>query len=159
MAKLKENEIEQRNIFIKGLLKNKSSLVKKYGRDAERVMYGIATKNSKKKIQKMKDMKRELIKELIKNSLQSKIKTKRLNEDDKNDIISMDVPFLIRMLEYSKEEAKDDIELHKITTNMINISNKESRALNMSDYENIVGSKKEKIEKNNKKIIKIYKKF
>jgi len=51
--KLTENELEQRKIALKGLLKNKRALVKKYGSDAEKVMYGIATKQAKKKIEKM----------------------------------------------------------------------------------------------------------
>ena len=51
--KLTENEIEQRQIVLKGLLKDKRTLVKKYGRDAEKVMYGIATKQSKKKVENM----------------------------------------------------------------------------------------------------------
>jgi hypothetical protein len=51
--KLTENELEQRKIALKGLLKNKRALVKKYGADAEKVMYGIATKQAKKKIEKM----------------------------------------------------------------------------------------------------------
>jgi len=50
--KLTENEIEQRRIALKGLLKNKRALVKKYGADAEKVMYGIATKQAKKKNRK-----------------------------------------------------------------------------------------------------------
>ena len=40
--KLSENELDQREIVLKGLLKNKQALVKKYGKDAEKVMYGIA---------------------------------------------------------------------------------------------------------------------
>ena len=51
--KLTENELEQRKIALKGLLKNKQALVKKYGGDAEKVMYGIATKQAKKKVEKM----------------------------------------------------------------------------------------------------------
>ena len=51
--KLSENELEQREIVLKGLLKNKQALVKKYGKDAEKVMYGIATKQSKKRVENM----------------------------------------------------------------------------------------------------------
>ena len=46
--KLSENELDQREIVLKGLLKNKRALVKKYGKNAEKVMYGIATKQAKK---------------------------------------------------------------------------------------------------------------
>jgi hypothetical protein len=64
--KLTENELEQRQIALKGLMKNKRSLVQKYGKDAEQVMYGIATKQSKTKVE---NMNKEKIKEMIKSSL------------------------------------------------------------------------------------------
>jgi hypothetical protein len=51
--KLTKNELEQRDIALKGLVKNKRSLVKKYGKDAEKVMYGIATKQAKNKQEAM----------------------------------------------------------------------------------------------------------
>ena len=65
--KLTENELEQRQIVLKGLLKNKHALVSKYGKDAEKVMYGIATKKAKKRVE---DMNKEKIKELIHQALQ-----------------------------------------------------------------------------------------
>ena len=65
--KLSENELEQREIVLKGLLKNKRALVKKYGKNAEKVMYGIATKQSKKRVE---NMNLDNLKELIKRSLQ-----------------------------------------------------------------------------------------
>jgi len=51
--KLTENELEKREVALKGLLKNKQSLVKKYGKNAEKVMYGIATKQAKSKVEAM----------------------------------------------------------------------------------------------------------
>ena len=65
--KLTENELEQRQVALKGLLKNKTALVKKYGKDAEKVMYGIATKQAKNKVE---GMNKEKLKELIKLSLE-----------------------------------------------------------------------------------------
>jgi hypothetical protein len=64
--KLTENELEQRQIALKGLMKNKRSLVQKYGKDAEQVMYGIATKQSKSKVE---NMNKDKIREMIKSSL------------------------------------------------------------------------------------------
>ena len=64
--KLTENEIEQRKIALKGLLKNKRALVQKYGADAEKVMYGIATKQAKKKIE---NMNLDKLKEMIQDAL------------------------------------------------------------------------------------------
>ena len=60
--KLTEREVESREVVLKGLLKNKRNLVKKYGKDAEQVMYGIATKKAKTKVESMN---KEKIKELI----------------------------------------------------------------------------------------------
>jgi hypothetical protein len=64
--KLTENELEQRKIALKGLLKNKRALVQKYGKDAETVMYGIATKQAKKKIE---NMNLDKLKEMIQDAL------------------------------------------------------------------------------------------
>ena len=68
--KLTENELEQRKIALKGLLKNKRALVKKYGKEAEKVMYGIATKQAKKKVEKMN---LENLKSMIQDSLSKSI--------------------------------------------------------------------------------------
>ena len=64
--KLTERELESREVVLQGLLKNKRNLVKKYGKDAEKVMYGIATKKAKTKVE---GMNKEKIKELIIKSL------------------------------------------------------------------------------------------
>jgi len=64
--KLTERELDKREQAVKGLMSNKRSLVKKYGKDAEKVMYGIATKQAKKKVEKMN---LESLKELIKQAI------------------------------------------------------------------------------------------
>ena len=64
--KLTERELDKREQAIKGLMSNKRKLVKKYGKDAEKVMYGIATKQAKKKVEKMN---LESLKELIQQAL------------------------------------------------------------------------------------------
>ena len=46
--KLSKSELEAREKVIKDLKKNKSALVKRYGKDAEAVMYGRATNIAKK---------------------------------------------------------------------------------------------------------------
>ena len=70
--KLTERELDKRSEAIKGLLSNKRALVQKYGKDAEKVMYGIATKQAKKKIE---DMNLDNLKELIKKSLQQEMES------------------------------------------------------------------------------------
>ena len=77
--KLTENELEQRKVALKGLLKGKKNLVKKYGKDAEKVMYGIATKQAKKKTEKMNlENLRSLVQDALKNP-----KKADLNKDGK----------------------------------------------------------------------------
>ena len=66
--KLTERELDKRIEAIQGLLSNKRTLVKKYGKDAEKVMYGIATKQAKNKIE---DMNKDKLKELIQAALQN----------------------------------------------------------------------------------------
>ena len=70
--KLSNKELDKRAEAIQGLLSNKRTLVKKYGKDAEKVMYGIATKQAKSKVE---DMNKEKIKELIQLALQKEVET------------------------------------------------------------------------------------
>ena len=54
------------------------------------------------------------------------------------DSVTLDIPLLIRLLEYAREDAKDDMDLHSVTERMILLS-KSSETLSMSDYSHIVG--------------------
>lgn len=77
--KLTDRELEKRESAIQGLKKNKSALVKKYGKDAEKVMYGIATKQAKKKVENMNlENLRGMIQDALKNP-----KAADLNKDGK----------------------------------------------------------------------------
>jgi hypothetical protein len=60
-------------------------------------------------------------------------------EEDVVDTITMDVPLFIRMLEYSREDAAEDMDLHDITEKAISL-NKEKGILSMEDYDTIVGA-------------------
>jgi len=57
--------------------------------------------------------------------------------NDSIDTISMDVPLFIRLLEYSREDAKSDMDLHNVSQNVIKMS-KENDVLTMANYEGIV---------------------
>jgi hypothetical protein len=66
--------------------------------------------------------------------------SKPLNEqEDAVDTITMDVPLFIRMLEYAREDAKEDVDLHDITEKAITLG-KERGILQMDDYNEIVGT-------------------
>jgi len=62
-------------------------------------------------------------------------------ESNPTDIIKLDVPLFIRLLEYSKEDAKNDMDLHKVTEKCIELG-KDGKALTMSNYSKIVSDDK-----------------
>ena len=89
--KLTERELDKRAEAIQGLLSNKRTLVKKYGKDAEKVMYGIATKQAKSKVE---GMNKEKIKELIQQALEGKKeKEKSLSKPVAKDLGKMKTNF------------------------------------------------------------------
>ena len=66
--KLTKAELKKREGIIMNMKDNKRDLVKKYGKDAEAVMYGRATNMAKKQTKEMRDPKiTELIKDALKN--------------------------------------------------------------------------------------------
>lgn len=60
-------------------------------------------------------------------------------EEDVVDTITMDIPLFIRMLEYSREDAAADVDLHDVTEKAISLG-KERGILQMDDYAEIVGA-------------------
>lgn len=50
------------------------------------------------------------------------------------DVITLDVPLFIRLLEYAREDAKTDLELHSLTTKAI-AQSKDKSSLTMDDYQ------------------------
>jgi hypothetical protein len=66
-----------------------------------------------------------------------------LNEaegEDKVDTVTMDVPLLLRIMEYAREDAHEDMDLHDVAERMIAMS--KDGPLSMDDYDSIVGSVK-----------------
>lgn len=55
---------------------------------------------------------------------------------DKIDIIHIDVPTFLRLLELSREEVKDDAQLHYITEIVTKLS--KDKHVTMDDYEEIL---------------------
>ncbi len=56
------------------------------------------------------------------------------------DVVSVDVPLLIRLLEYAREDAKTDMDLHNVTERLIALS-QEGNTLTMQDYDTICNTK------------------
>ena len=76
--KLTDREVATREDSIKDLKPAKRGFVKRYGRDAEAIMYATATKRAKKKVE---EMNKESLKELIKDALTQKVDEKALTGD------------------------------------------------------------------------------
>jgi|688.fasta_scaffold13090_2 hypothetical protein len=62
--------------------------------------------------------------------------------EDAIDTISMDVPLFLRMLEYAKEDAQEDVDLHDVTQRATELS-KTKPFLSMEDYNEIVAASQE----------------
>ena len=56
------------------------------------------------------------------------------------DSIILDVPLFIRMLEYAREDAKTDMDLHNVTENALKLSTT-GKTLTMADYNQITSKK------------------
>jgi hypothetical protein len=61
---------------------------------------------------------------------------------DAIDTISMDVPLFLRMLEYAREDAQQDVDLHDVTQRVIEL-NKAKPFLSMEDYNEIAAAPQE----------------
>ena len=53
------------------------------------------------------------------------------------DVVKIDIPLLIRLFEYAREDANTDMDLHVITERMIKLSSR-GKTLSMRDYNKIV---------------------
>ena len=160
---LTKPELEKREDVINALKTNRKSFVSRYGKDAEKVMYAIATKRAK---QQSENMHKDKIKEMVKSALMKPMEGKKQDvtgpegipdgkidsydylakrnaaikkamavkeEMNPMDVVAMDVPLLIRMMEFAREDAKSDLDLHDIAEKAIALSS-EGRTLTMSDY-------------------------
>jgi len=66
-------------------------------------------------------------------------------EEDQTDLIVMDVPLFIRMLEYAREDAETDMDLHDVTERAIEAV-KLRGLLSMEDYSDIIGVPKDELD-------------
>jgi SOS response regulatory protein OraA/RecX len=86
-----------------------------------------------------------------------KAKTKKLKEEaDAVDTVTMDIPLLIRVLEFAREDAKTDMDLHKVVENLIKMRG--DGTLSMQNYAKIVAIKEhiESLDELSKETLKSY---
>ena len=162
MASLTPRELTLREVELKDQLydqykQNKHKFLKGHRGRAEAVMIGRAIKIAKSMVEAENKQKiREMIKKALLKPLEEEINSaayvqtrkpvvpttsiaKPIEDKEKNpeDVIMMDVPLLIRILEYAREDAKTDMDLHFAAENLITLC-KEGRILNMDDYNSII---------------------
>lgn len=54
------------------------------------------------------------------------------------DVVKIDIPLLIRLLEYAREDAKTDMDLHDLAEKLIQFSSEPEKVLCMKDYDHLV---------------------
>jgi hypothetical protein len=63
-------------------------------------------------------------------------------EENKMDVITVDVPLFIRLLEFAREDATDDMMLHDVAEKLIEMC-ADGDIMQMEQYDEIVGSKEQ----------------
>jgi hypothetical protein len=139
-------ELEKSELNFDRLKHDRKNFISHYGKDAEKVMRSVATKQAK-------NMNKNKIKEMVKAALtvpkqeeinsESYLSSRKSMKEISNptDTIKMDVPLFIRMLEYAREDAKTDMDLHDATEKAITLSTS-GKVLTMADYSSIISDMK-----------------
>lgn len=70
-------------------------------------------------------------------------KNEPVEKENKADKVTLDVPLLIRLMEFSKEDASEDVDLHVVAENLVKLS-ESGKSLSMEDYDAAVEGAKTK---------------
>ena len=68
----------------------------------------------------------------------AKVKTDEYYFENEEDVIKLNVPLLIRLLEWAREDAEEDYDLHSLTERLIELS-AFGDVLDMECYTDIIG--------------------
>ena len=112
--KLTKAELKKREDIIMNMKGNKRDLVKKYGKDAEAVMYGRATNMAKKQAESMKNPKlTELIKDALKNPKKADLnKDGKLSDYEKKRGAAIEKSMTKEgIINEDKQEAADELQM------------------------------------------------
>jgi len=130
--KLTQAEKDKKEDIIMALKKEKGSKKKLTDKD-----YAIATSQAKRIA--------EMVKSIIKTNSQL-LETEDIATTspsyDPVDLVSMDIPLFIRLLEFAREDAQEDVDLHEITQRAVELT-KQQGILQMDDYDEIIAAKDE----------------
>jgi len=85
---------------------------------------------------------RERIIQILKESPIDYVGTVAEDNNGNIDVLTMDIPLFLRLLEYAKEDAKTDLDLHYVTENALKCMQGKDK-LSMECYENIIPSKEQ----------------
>jgi hypothetical protein len=66
----------------------------------------------------------------------------QFNPQDK---ITVDIPLFIRLLEYAREDAKTDMDLHNVAENAIKLS-ETGKTLTMAQYDDVVRNPQQELQ-------------
>ena len=129
-----ENEIDEAdNLTMRGMFTANPGSIPSYMRSTEKGKKSLADKN------------KPVLKDLIKRQLGKHPKPNLPEEvdleeeTDKKDTVTLDIPLMIRVLEYAREDAKTDMDSHKVVENLINLRGE--GPLSMEHYDAIVNIK------------------
>lgn len=63
--------------------------------------------------------------------------SRALQEAQEADYVCLNVPLFIRLMEWAREDAKDDMQLHQVAERAISLS-KDDEPLSMDHYEKLI---------------------
>jgi membrane protein required for beta-lactamase induction len=69
-------------------------------------------------------------------------KNKNMEQFNPSDKVTLDIPLFIRLLEYAREDAKTDMDLHNVAEKAITAS-ETGKTLTMADYDSLVAGSSE----------------